>query len=196
MFDQHCCLLTNTTLVLLASSQAASSKPSPPQVLGRKDLPAGSSSNSSTKAAAALLGVLELGGGSLQVTFVPQSAPPLAEAAALALPSLGAGRLYSRSFDGVGLQVCDMRHCQLARCVTASCPYRPRESSCCIRLGSRTSLLILRRTTCSSSKFASCFLLYTSGFVLYNDRFGYGLLPRKAYRGLPKVAKLPTQPTE
>jgi hypothetical protein len=50
-------------------------------------------------------GVLELGGGSLQVTFLPAIPPPSSEASPLDLPSLGPGRLYSRSFDGLGLQV-------------------------------------------------------------------------------------------
>jgi hypothetical protein len=78
------------------------------QRLGRKDVPKDSSSrnNSSTPPAVPMQGVLELGGGSLQVTFLPTIPPPSSEACPLDLPSLGPGRLYSRSFDGLGLQVC------------------------------------------------------------------------------------------
>lgn len=87
---------------MLLCVQAASAQKQP-NYLGRKDPPQITSGSSSSKPP--LVGVLELGGGSLQVTFLPTIPPPSAEAAPLALPSLGTGRLYSRSFDGLGLQV-------------------------------------------------------------------------------------------
>jgi hypothetical protein len=95
---------------VLLHLQAASAQKQP-NYLGRKDPPqpsatgASGSSSSSSSSKPPLVGVLELGGGSLQVTFLPSVPPPSAEAAPLALPSLGTGRLYSRSFDGLGLQV-------------------------------------------------------------------------------------------
>jgi hypothetical protein len=99
---KHCHVCAVCCVVL----QAASAEQQP-NYLGRKDPPTGrtSSSSSSDQPSMHLKGVLELGGGSLQVTFLPDVPPPTAEASPLALPSLGNGRLYSRSFDGLGLQV-------------------------------------------------------------------------------------------
>lgn len=94
----------NVVLAVFHLLQAASLTHKQPNYLGRKDPLSHSDINNSSKVP--LLGVLELGGGSLQVTFLPSSPPPLAEASPLALPGLGSGRLYSRSFDGMGLQVC------------------------------------------------------------------------------------------
>lgn len=89
--------------------QAASAQKQP-SYLGRKDPPTSrttttATSSSSDQPSVPLKGVLELGGGSLQVTFLPEAPLPSAEASPLALPNLGSGRLYSRSFDGLGLQV-------------------------------------------------------------------------------------------
>jgi hypothetical protein len=78
--------------------------PSSQALLGRKGNP-GSSSSSSSKPAAPLQGVVEIGGASLQVTFAAKEQLPSGQAAGLVLPRLGADRLYSRSFDGLGLQV-------------------------------------------------------------------------------------------
>jgi hypothetical protein len=85
--------------------QATSLTHKQPNYLGRNDPPDSRNIISSSSSKVPLQGVLELGGGSLQVTFLPSSPPPPAEASPLALPSLGTGRLYSRSFDGLGLQV-------------------------------------------------------------------------------------------
>jgi hypothetical protein len=80
--------------------------PSSQLLLGRKGDPgSSSSSSSSTKPSAPLQGVVELGGASLQVTFAAKEALPAGQAAELVLPRLGPDRLYSRSFDGLGLQV-------------------------------------------------------------------------------------------
>jgi len=46
------------------------------------------------------------------VTFMPRTPPPSPEASPLTLPSLGPGRLYSRSFDGLGLQAAMARWAQ------------------------------------------------------------------------------------
>lgn len=43
-------------------------------------------------------------GASLQVTFMPKDVLPAGQAAGLVLPRLGPDRLYSRSFDGLGVQ--------------------------------------------------------------------------------------------
>ncbi|WIA14677.1 hypothetical protein OEZ85_003176 [Tetradesmus obliquus] len=75
--------------------------PSSQVILGRKGNPG---SSSSSKPAAPLQGVVELGGASLQVTFAAKEQLPAGQAAELALPRMGAGKLYSRSFDGLGLQ--------------------------------------------------------------------------------------------
>ncbi|KAF8054899.1 APY5 [Scenedesmus sp. PABB004] len=84
--------------------QAATSVDVPPSasqlLLGRK----GSLPPPAPPPSAPLRGLLELGGASLQVTFLPPVKPPPGQAAALALPRLGGERLYSRSFDGLGLQ--------------------------------------------------------------------------------------------
>lgn len=76
--------------------------PSSQVILGRKGSPG---SSSSSKPAAPLQGVVELGGASLQVTFAAKEQLPAGQASELALPRMGAGKLYSRSFDGLGLQV-------------------------------------------------------------------------------------------
>jgi hypothetical protein len=85
--------------------------PSSQVLLGRKGNTGSSSSSSSSsgsshnKPAAPLQGVVELGGASLQVTFAAKEQLPAGQAAELVLPRLGPDRLYSRSFDGLGLQV-------------------------------------------------------------------------------------------
>ncbi|KAF6260856.1 nucleoside phosphatase family-domain-containing protein [Scenedesmus sp. NREL 46B-D3] len=94
------------TGALQAATQAPEIPTSSQVLLGRKGNPGSSSSSSSSshKRAAPLQGVVELGGASLQVTFAVQQQLPSGQAAELALPRLGPGRLYSRSFDGLGLQ--------------------------------------------------------------------------------------------
>jgi hypothetical protein len=72
--------------------------------LGRKELPGGLDP---VKPTAPLTGVLELGGGSLQVTFAVAEGRriPPNQAAPLEMPGLAGRQLYSHSFDGFGLQV-------------------------------------------------------------------------------------------
>ena len=90
-------------------------------VLGRKDLPTNaagretsSSSSSSSSAAPPLMGLLELGGGSMQITFTPKQDLPPGQAVQVSLPGV-TQELYSHSFQGWGLQsVMARRHQQLA----------------------------------------------------------------------------------
>eukprot|EP00878_Enallax_costatus_P008726 GHUV01009120.1.p1 GENE.GHUV01009120.1~~GHUV01009120.1.p1 ORF type:complete len:390 (+),score=85.57 GHUV01009120.1:351-1520(+) len=80
--------------------QAATTEVAPSQrQLGRKVVPAPVAT-----AAAPMQGVLELGGASMQVTFMPKGKLVAGQAADLALPRLGSNRVYSYSFDGLGLQ--------------------------------------------------------------------------------------------
>jgi hypothetical protein len=88
--------------LLQAATLPPDIRPSSQVLLGRKGSPG---SSSSSKPAAPLQGVVEVGGASLQVTFAAKEQLPPGQAAGLVLPRLGADRLYSRSFDGLGLQV-------------------------------------------------------------------------------------------
>ena len=111
-----------------ALEQLASQQKQQQQKQGRKERAGGSgsgdssgsggsssgSSGSGVKATQPLLGVLELGGGSLQVTVAlppDRRLPDGASAAPLArVPGLGGRQVYSHSFDGLGLQAALAKH--------------------------------------------------------------------------------------
>eukprot|EP00775_Hariotina_reticulata_P010825 gene10826-10982_t len=84
------------------------------QAMGRRGMPGG---GAAAQPAEALQGVLELGGASLQVTVLPQGRLPPEHSSKLVLPALGPGKVFSKSFDGWGLQA---SHAQWTDRLTAS----------------------------------------------------------------------------
>jgi hypothetical protein len=106
----------HTAYLRLQPAPASSARPCPPRrpqalaqqqqqaALGRRELPGGLDPIKPTQP---LLGVLDLGGASLQVTFVVDGSRrriPPNQAAELEVPGLAQRQLYSHSFDGFGMQ--------------------------------------------------------------------------------------------
>lgn len=82
----HFTQLCNACIVLQALAHASQQQQQQPQ-LGRKEVPGGhSAAHKDAQPATPLMGVLELGGASMQITYTPHDKIPATQAVALDLP--------------------------------------------------------------------------------------------------------------